>query len=104
MIAAQLDMAKPLILLIADILTAEDCEKWIQRIQAQGPETATINTVRGARVDTQIRNNRRVIIDDAGLANELFERVKEMAPREIHGMSLIGVNERLRCYEYQAGQ
>src|SRR4029079_4856485 len=87
MIASQLDLTKPLILLIPDILTPGKCEEWIHRIQAQGPEAAPINTARGVMLDTQIRNNRRVIIDDETLAGELFERVKERVPREIHGMS-----------------
>ena len=104
MIASQLDLTKPLILLIPDILTPGKCEEWIHRIQAQGPEAAPINTARGVMLDTQIRNNRRVIIDDETLAGELFERVKERVPQEIHGMCLSGVNERLRCYEYQMGQ
>lgn len=30
--------------------------------------------------------------------------MKDQVPQEIHEMSLAGVNERLRCYEYQAGQ
>lgn len=90
--------------MIPDILTEEECRIWIDRIKAEGPELATINTVRGVVVDSQIRNNSRVIIDDPEAANDLFERVKENAPQEIHGMRLIGVNERLRCYEYQIGQ
>jgi prolyl 4-hydroxylase len=68
-----------------------------------GTEAATINSVRGAEVDSQIRNNRRLIIDDNEWAGILFDRVKESVPPEIHEMSLAGVNERLRCYEYEVG-
>jgi hypothetical protein len=42
-----------------------------------GTEAATINSVRGAEVDSQIRNNRRLIIDDNEWAGILFDRVKE---------------------------
>lgn len=76
---------------------------WIGRIQTLGTEAATINSVRGAEVDSQIRNNRRLIIDDNEWAGILFDRVKESVPPEIHEMSLAGVNERLRCYEYEVG-
>jgi len=44
------------------------------------------------------------MFDDSRAAGELFERVKDYVPKTVHGMDLAGVNERLRCYEYQAGQ
>jgi len=104
MIASQLDLTRPFILLIPDVLSPEECSEWIARIKASGPELATINTTRGAEIATQVRNNRRVILDDADAANNLFDRVRAKVPQEIHGMQLCGVNERLRCYEYHVGQ
>lgn len=103
MIADQLDLKKPLIFEIPNILTETECNQWIGRICSTGTEPATINTTRGAEIDAQIRNNRRVIFDDAESANDLFDRVKDRIPQEIHGMILAGVNERLRCYEYLPG-
>jgi prolyl 4-hydroxylase len=103
MIAEQLDMRKPLIFEIPGILNETECAQWIDRIRSTGTEPATINTIRGAKIEPQIRNNRRVIFDDADRANDLFDRVKERVPQEIHGMILEGVNERIRCYEYLPG-
>ena len=103
-IASELDLERPLIFELPAVFTVAECDQWIKRIQLAGTEAATINTKRGSQVDSQIRNNRRVIFDDAEWARELFERVKEHVPQDIHEMSLAGVNERLRCYEYQAGQ
>jgi prolyl 4-hydroxylase len=103
MVADQLDMKKPLIFEIPKILTEIECNQWIDRIRSTGTEPATINTVRGVEMDAQVRNNRRVIFDDAERANDLFDRVKDRIPQEIHGMTLSGSNERLRCYEYQPG-
>ena len=103
MIAAELDLEKPLIVELPAVFTAAECADWIARIQSAGTEVATINTKRGSQVDSQIRNNRRVIFDDRDWANTLFERVKDQVPQTIHDMSLAGVNERLRCYEYQPG-
>ena len=97
MIAEQLDMKQPLIFEIPNILTEAECHQWIGRIRSTGTEPAPINTTRGAEIDAQIRNNRRVIFDDAERANNLFVRVKDRIPQEIHGMILAGVNERLRC-------
>jgi prolyl 4-hydroxylase len=85
MIATQLDLKKPLIFEIPNILTEAECHQWIDRIRSTGTEPATINATRGAEVDAQIRNNRRVIFDDAELANDLFDRVKDHIPQEIHG-------------------
>ena len=103
MIADELDHGKPLIFELPAVFTAAECANWITRIQSAGTELATINTRRGTQVDSQIRNNRRVIFDDPEWANDLFERVKDQVPQTIHDMSLAGVNERLRCYEYQPG-
>lgn len=103
MIAAELDLEKPLIFELPAVFTAGECAEWIKRIQLTGTEPAPINTKRGSQLEGQIRNNRRVILDDPEWANPLFERVKDQIPQAIHGMSLMGVNERLRCYEYQPG-
>ena len=104
MIASELDSERPFIFELPNIFTSDECNQWISRIQAAGTEVATINTRSGTQVDSQIRNNRRVIFDDPNWANILYERVKEKVPHEIHGMTLSGINERLRCYEYQPGQ
>jgi hypothetical protein len=104
MVASQLDLNKPLIMLIPGILAGTECEEWINRIRLEGPAPAPINTTRGVMLDSQIRNNRRVMLDDPLEAKKLFGRVKDKVPEEIHQMRLSGVNERLRCYEYQVGQ
>ncbi len=104
MITSHLDMTKPLIFEISEVMNDAECVEWIDRIRAAGPEPATINTVRGSLVDSQIRSNRRVIFDDPESATDLFDRLRKNVPQEIHGMSLVGINERLRCYEYLPGQ
>lgn len=103
MIAERLDLGKPFIFEIPNILNETECDRWIARIRSTGTEPATINTTRGVEIDAQIRNNRRVIFDDAEWANDLFDRVKDRIPQEIHGMILSGANERIRCYEYLPG-
>ena len=99
MIASELDPDKPFIFEVPSLFTSEECDQWIKRIRSAGTELATINKRRGSQVDSQIRNNRRVIFDDYEWANTLFQRVKEQVPQEIHGMELAGINERLRCYD-----
>jgi hypothetical protein len=104
MIASELDLEKPFIFELPGLLSTEECEGWIARIRKLGTTLATINTRSGNQVESQLRNNRRVIIDDPDSASDLFKRVKDHVPLEIHGGKLVGVNERLRCYEYESGQ
>ena len=104
MILEELDLDKPFIFELEEILTSEECDEWINRIIEAGPELAPINTPRGTAVVDRIRNNRRVIFDNREWANELFKPIKDDVPEEIHGMKLCGINERLRCYEYSPGQ
>jgi prolyl 4-hydroxylase len=104
MSSSPFDFTTPLILTVLDVLTAEECKYWINRIKVGRTEPAPINTSRGQAVNTQVRSNRRVMFDDQDWAQILFDRIKQEAPLRIHGMQLSGVNERLRCYEYQKGQ
>jgi hypothetical protein len=47
MIATQLDLEKPFIFEIPNILTEAECHQWIDRIHSVGTEPAPINTTRG---------------------------------------------------------
>ena len=99
----ELDSSQPYIIKIPDVLSPDECGELIERIEALEPETATVNTSRGTRVDTETRNNDRVIFDDVRLAETLVERARDRAPVTIHGMTLVGANERFRCYRYRPG-
>jgi len=104
MSASLFDLSAPLIKVIPQLLTPDECQGWIERIRGQQPEPAPIRTSRGEIFDNDVRNNRRVLFDDPECAKGLFDRVRGSAPQMIHGMKLCGANERLRCYEYQVGQ
>lgn len=99
----EVDPSKPYILTIRDVLSPAECLDLIQRIESLQPEIATINTASGTRVDRRVRNNDRVIFEDWSLAEMLFDRIRSKAPPEIHGMTLIGANEKFRCYRYNPG-
>jgi hypothetical protein len=49
------------ILTVRDVPSHKECQALIDRIERLGPETATINSVRGSRVKLNVRNNERVI-------------------------------------------
>ncbi|MCB9689082.1 MAG: 2OG-Fe(II) oxygenase [Alphaproteobacteria bacterium] len=86
-----------------DVLAPGECAELIARIEREGPVAAPIMTPRGPRVTPGVRNNERVMFDDVPLAQLVFERIREHAPPEVHGMGLIGANERFRCYRYRPG-
>jgi predicted 2-oxoglutarate/Fe(II)-dependent dioxygenase YbiX len=99
-----LDHGGPLVFTIPDVLTREQCAQLVARIDALGPTDAPITTSRGFVMRPEIRNNQRVIIDDAELARELFERVRGSVPANLFGRRAVGANERFRCYRYEPGQ
>lgn len=91
-----LDRQQEYILSLEGVLDDAECDALIARIEKEGPRTAPVNTPSGAKVKLTIRNNERVMFDDAELAATLFERVKDHVPTEVHGMLLCGANELLR--------
>ena len=97
------DHQQPYILKVPGLLTLDECRALIAKIEALGPELATINTHAGTVVRTDVRSNDRVIFDDEDLARILFDRVQNRVPKQIHGWALAGVNERFRCYRYKPG-
>jgi len=99
----EIDPAQPYILTVKNVLTPAECQNLIQRIEAGKPEVASINTSAGTRVDRDVRNNDRVMFEDAALAQTLYERVRPQAPPQIHGLALVGANELFRCYRYKPG-
>lgn len=98
-----IDPDQPYIIKAPHILSKAECAGLIERIEALKPEIATVNSISGTKINRDIRNNDRVIFDDQELADKLLERIREKAPPEIHGMQLVGANEKFRCYRYQPG-
>jgi prolyl 4-hydroxylase len=80
------------------------CDELVERIEAEKPAAAPI-IVRGVEImEPGIRNNERVIFDDAELAARLYEKTKEAVPEELDDGVLVGFNERFRGYRYRRGQ
>lgn len=109
----------PFMALIDDLLSADECAREIARMEHLGPDVATINAGGGRMVlNTNVRNNDRVIFDDAPFAAELFTRLQSVIPESPKGVAglgsfvdpedekarAVGLNERFRAYRYSAGQ
>ncbi|MEM7246908.1 MAG: 2OG-Fe(II) oxygenase [Acidobacteriota bacterium] len=99
----QLDPTRPLIIEVPDLLSADECQELVARIDDGDLSVATINTARGVAVRTDVRNNERIMFEDEELAALLLERVRPRVPEDVFGWRLVGANEMFRCYRYRPG-
>ena len=104
MMSHLIDLKVPLFFTIDDVMTGEECDEMIAIIERLGPEIASVSLAGGPAVRPEIRNNTRVIFDNQGFAETLFERVRARLPAKVSGMRAVGANERFRCYKYEVGQ
>jgi len=89
---------------LSHVFSADDCRRFIQQAEGFGFEPATINTVKGVRLATEVRNNDRVIFDSPELALEVWKRVALDLPPVWMARGLAGLNERFRFYRYAEDQ
>lgn len=92
------------IICIRNVLSAAECKALVARAESVGFEPATINTRSGAKRDERTRDNHRVIVDDADLALDLWQRIAGHVPVIRAGRQVVGLNERFRIYRYHSGQ
>src|SRR5262245_33455174 len=92
------------IFVVHGFLSPEECRAHVERSEAVGYEPATINTDAGAVLNEDVRNNRRVIVDDPSLARRLWVRLEGLVPASLAGHTVVGLNERFRFYRYETGQ
>lgn len=104
MMAHLLDLQQPLHFVVDGVLSPAECKLLIARIEAAKPTLAPITTARGPIIETDVRNNTRVMFDDPILAEMLYQRIRKHCPPRLKGMEICGANERLRCYKYEPGQ
>jgi prolyl 4-hydroxylase len=87
---------------VDDAMSAARCEQYIARFHATAPEQAPVITARGVEVDLDVRNNTRVMWDDAAEANELASLVQ--LPAKWKTETLVGGNPRIRVYRYEPSE
>lgn len=88
---------------VSEFFTPAECNFHIQRCETAGFEDAPINTLGGAVIAKDVRNNTRAMIDDIDLAGKLWNRILEFVP-EMERWKACGLNERFRYYRYEPGQ
>lgn len=89
---------------VRKFLSPQDCKDLIEKSESMGYEAATVNTSGGHHLMLDLRNNTRVILDDAAAAARLWEKARKFVPETIEGRHAVGINERLRFYRYEPGQ
>jgi prolyl 4-hydroxylase len=92
------------IFVIREFLTPEECAAFVARSENEGYDQATITTSSGFVMNREIRDNARLILDDALLAEQLWQRARPLLPPNIEEWRAIGLNERFRFYRYDSGQ
>jgi prolyl 4-hydroxylase len=102
--AGHLDLTQPLVWTVDDALPAPERDAYVRRMREGDAELAPIVGKEGPEVDLAVRNNTRVMWDDAAEANALLGRVEAAVPRVLSGLRLAGANPRLRLYRYGPGE
>lgn len=88
------------IFVLRDFLSPEECESLIERSEAIGYETFTID----GKVFPEFRNNARVMMEDSTLAETLWLRAAASIPPVIEGQPASGLNPQFRFYRYQGSE
>lgn len=105
MYAGHLDLSAPLVWTVDEALPPALCAAYAERILHGEQELSPIVGAHGGpEIDLAVRNNTRVMWDDAAEADGLIARVAGTVPAILSGLHLHGGNPRLRLYRYGPGE
>ncbi|MCX4239976.1 prolyl hydroxylase family protein [Paraliomyxa miuraensis] len=111
MFAGHLDLGIPMWSTVDDVLSAEACQRYIDRFEAGEPHVAPVIRRDGVGIDEDVRNNERIMWDDEAEARAILEALRarleatgQALPPTFRGGALVGANPRLRIYRYRPGQ
>ncbi len=94
----------PQIFLIEDFLTPQECDHYIELTHGQVFEEAKINIYGRQLMNKGVRDNERLMVFDANLAETLFRKASEVLPQQHEDYSVLDFNEMFRIYKYSPGQ
>ena len=92
------------VFVVRGLLTPSECRWFIDETEAEGFAVAPISTQQGPVMNTEVRNNTRVMLDREDWAAALWERVSLLDLPWFEGRRPLGLNERFRFYRYTSGQ
>lgn len=89
---------------ITEFISDEECDQFVFKSENAGYEAATVETEKGKKIISNVRNNQRVLWKDEKLATELWNKAVSFVPGQIGNSVAIGLNELFRFYKYEPGQ
>jgi hypothetical protein len=88
MYAGHLDLTQRLVWTVDDALSPAECAAYVDRMRARRAEVAPIvGRDGGAEIDLAVRNNTRLMWDDAQEARALLSRVRPSVPESLSEMA-----------------
>ncbi len=93
-----------LIWTIENFLTPKECEELIRMSETIGYQEAEVSLPGGAKMMKGLRNNYRLIYENAHLADRYWQRLKAFCPEVIEESLAVGLNEQFRFYKYESDQ
>lgn len=94
----------PNIWTIDNFLSPSECESLILFSEQRGYQEATVSLPEGAKMIKGIRNNYRLLYQDAQLAQKYWERLLAHCPAQIGEVVATGLNDQFRLYKYADNQ
>lgn len=89
---------------VSDVLSPAECLQLIGLAEAKGFEPAGVRTASGQKPMPLVRNNERVMVEDAHWVGRLWQRIGSQALPVLDGQSACGLPKDLRFYRYLPGQ
>lgn len=89
---------------IDQFLSDKTCDDLIMFSEQKGYSEADVGLKTGAKMMKNVRDNYRLIHEDAKLSADLWEIARATYPFVVDGVSPLGLNERFRFYRYESGQ
>ena len=104
MLIDHFDFAHPLLWVVPDLLSPEECRACIDQASAGRWLTSTVNGLEGRYVNPRARDSSTGVIPDPAIAATLWSRLQAHLPARLSRRSLTSLREPLRCYRYVPGQ
>jgi len=92
------------VVVIKGLFTPDECDRLVHLAEGIGFDAAPITTGRGFVMAPEVRNNTRVMLDDAPRAEAMWRRLSPWTAARRGACDAVGLNERLRFYRYAPGQ
>lgn len=98
------EIIKDQIFTIDELLSPQECENHISLSESKRYGDAPIMAFMNPVMRPDVRNNKRVIIDNEKEAAALWSKVEKVIPKAIGEYKAVGLNERFRYYRYDIAE